>query len=290
VITIERIAAHPPLPELQLTSAIPQPMRSPVGFSGRHGTGFRRWAPPESPVAIEYSPEILQNHQDAGVLFGVRQKTRLRILAARTGLGERDPLLVGMDPVGIFVTRARGEVFLTEADLERFDDFHVPNAVALVVAGGKGGFFVREPSAAVQAIQSYEEFSAAEDISGVFEEFIPPRRLGPVWLWFAASALALLTVFVILRPQMPVQAPLALEVRANQGSLLITWGRDFQTGNLEIMDGDKTSSVPIANGLRQVTYMPFTSDVEIRLTTSDWKGQSRREIARFLGPELKPER
>jgi hypothetical protein len=237
-------------------------------------------------VTIEYSPEVLKNQRSVGVLFGIRQKARLHILAARAGLHDRDPLLAGMDPVGIFVTRSRGEVFLTEQDLESFEDFQVPNAVALVMAGDKGGFFVREPGGAVQAVQSYEEFSAADQTS---RESVQPNRHLPIWLCFAAGALALLAFSILVIPYVPVQTPLPLEVRSNDGSLYITWGHDLRTGNLEIMDGDKTSRVPISKGFMQVTYVPLSADVEILLTASDWKGQSRRAIARYLAAEAMPE-
>src|SRR5580700_6891925 len=122
----------PVLLNVHLTQAIPQPVW--------HRFNYQLWAPPKSPVLVEYSLEMLRNIRGSGVLFGARQRNRVRIAAAEAE--------EGLDPVGVFVVRSRGEVFLTEADLERFEDFQVSGAVALVVAGGKAGFFVREPGGA----------------------------------------------------------------------------------------------------------------------------------------------
>jgi hypothetical protein len=259
----------PVLLNVQLTQAIPQPIW--------HRFNYELWAPPKSPVLVEYSLEMLRNIRGSGVLFGARQRNRVRVAAAETG--------DGLDPVGTFVVRPRGEVFLTEADLERFEDFQTPGAVALVVAGRKAGFFVREPGGAIQSVQSYEEFAASEMP-------VEPRGLNfdfrPLWLWFAVGALALLTALVVLRPDGPVHAPFELQVRAEQGQLLITWNRDIEFGNLEIKDGDRISEVPVPRGLAQVTYEPVTGDVEVQLRALDREGQHRREIARFLRPEITP--
>jgi hypothetical protein len=113
------------------------------------------WAPPRSPVRIEYSTDILlevlkaSGSGDArGLLFGMRNAKDVWILAASH--------LSGSAPVGIFVARIRGEVFLTEADLEFFETQRADLALAIV--GAKGGFFVREADGSVQTIQSLEEF------------------------------------------------------------------------------------------------------------------------------------
>jgi len=69
----------------------------------------------------------------------------------------RDAHLLGLEKIGIFVRRAEGEVFLTEADLERFEGQRA--AVALVVAGNRAGFFVRQADGSIQTIRSHEEFT-----------------------------------------------------------------------------------------------------------------------------------
>ena len=113
------------------------------------------WAPPPSPLRIDFSTELLyellraRDSGDArGLLFGMRNGKLVWILAAHR--------LPGAAPVGIFVARARGEVFLTESDLAYFDEQRAE--LALAVVGGMGGFFVREADGAIRTIQSYEEF------------------------------------------------------------------------------------------------------------------------------------
>ena len=61
---------------------------------------------------------------------------------------------------GHFICRARGEVFLTDDDLANLERHH--GVLALVIAGGRAGFFVREPDGSVQAIRSHEEFRVAD--------------------------------------------------------------------------------------------------------------------------------
>ena len=106
-------------------------------------------------MTIDYSTELLyellrvSDSGDArGPLFGMRNGKSVWILAAHR--------LAGAAPVGIFVARGRGEVFLTESDLAFLDAQRAD--LALAVAGGKGGFFVRERDGSIQTIQSYEEF------------------------------------------------------------------------------------------------------------------------------------
>ena len=114
------------------------------------------WAPPRSPLRIEYSTELLREvltasgSRDArGLLFGMRNGKDVWILAANQ--------LTGAAPVGIFVARIRGEVFLTESDLEFLETQQAD--LALAVVGAKGGFFVREADGSIQTILSHEEFS-----------------------------------------------------------------------------------------------------------------------------------
>lgn len=85
---------------------------------------YRRWCPPASQLRIEFRPELLDDvrrgsvrpslfrpeiNQSSGLLFGVRQLDEVRILSHRDD--EHDA------PLGIFVCRTRGEVFLTDDDL-----------------------------------------------------------------------------------------------------------------------------------------------------------------------------
>ncbi len=157
-------------------------------FSRMRGVQYRTWAPPESRVQIEYSTEVLRelrlgsaNNDAGGLLFGTRRGTSLRVAAARcltsSPPDRKDPRLEGLEPVGIFAARVRGEVFLTEADLQRFEEAKIASGVALVVAGARGGFFVPEPDGSFQTIRSYEEFGLADNPP---RENLPPERENPV--------------------------------------------------------------------------------------------------------------
>src|ERR1041385_8222992 len=103
---------------------------------------YRRWCPPKSPLRIEFPPALLHDirregdqpatpvalrwrplfnravSQSSGLLFGVRHRDEVRVLAA-TADTESAP--AGLSPVGIFVWRERGEVFLTDHDLASFE-------------------------------------------------------------------------------------------------------------------------------------------------------------------------
>lgn len=84
--------------------------------------------------------------------------------------------------VGTYAVRARGDVFLSEADLEFLEQSGLP--IALVVAGNSGGFFFWEPdragagmdaSRSIQSIKSYQEFSIAGQAPGR-----EPRRIADI--------------------------------------------------------------------------------------------------------------
>jgi hypothetical protein len=122
---------------------------------------FRVWFPPQSPLRIEYSRELLRlllprqdGEYSSGVLYGTRTAGTLRVISARPR--------PDLEPVGIFAARWCGEVFLTEPDILRLEnmdeELESGAAIALVIAGGYGGFFVREPNGSMQTIQSYQEF------------------------------------------------------------------------------------------------------------------------------------
>src|SRR5205807_8401599 len=118
-------------------------------------TENRTWAPPQSPLRIEYSAELLfevlracDSSDTRGLLFGMRNGKNIWILATYR--------LTGAAPVGVYVARGRGEVFLTESDLEFVEAQQAD--LALAVVGPKGGFFVRETDGSMQTIQSLEEF------------------------------------------------------------------------------------------------------------------------------------
>ena len=114
------------------------------------------WSPLLSPIRIEYSRTLLRSlarREDQpdhhGLLYGERDWSGARASSRRS----RSPARV----VGSFAARARGEVFLTESDLERLHGLD-PRSIALVIAGDNGGFFVREPEGSMRTIKSYQEF------------------------------------------------------------------------------------------------------------------------------------
>src|SRR5579864_6398 len=199
-----------------------------------HTVHYRRWCPPQSPLRIEFPPELLHDvrlegssraralplrwlprfnrvvNQSSGLLFGVQHEDEVRVLAARGDSGEASP--GGLAQVGTFVCRTRGEVFLTDDDLANFEKHQ--GVIALVVAGGQAGFFVREPDGSVQAIRSHEEFqvaaAAAHPVSGrtAAAELPAPAPLGWRHMWKRAVACAgLLAVpagaYAYLRPLLP---------------------------------------------------------------------------------------
>jgi len=279
-------------------------------FSRMNSIQYRTWAPPESPIRIEYSPQLLREvrlestHGDAGgVLFGVRHGNELRVLAARSLVDERDPRIAGLDPVGIFAVRSRGEIFMTESDLERFEEFNGLGAVALVVSGARARFFVRETGGAMLAIKSYLEFPMPEGPPETALVRTPqpkpverankaPSRFVTL-TWIALGALSVFTIFIVLRSEWTTPAPLGLTVRGVQGQLRIAWNLEAaaRRGQLEIRDGARQIAIPISAMLTSATYTPNGGDVEVRLIVSDGGAQSRLETARFLvsGPLPSPE-
>jgi len=142
---------------------------------------WRTWAPPPSPVRIEYSTTLLRELRRAnagGVLWGFRNGSEICVLGTR-----RRP---GLEPVGIFFVRVRGEVFLTEPDLEVFESCNV--AVALVVAGAKAGFFVREADGSIDSIKSHCEFTISNEPDAALTQpktVMPARWTRLALAWFS---------------------------------------------------------------------------------------------------------
>jgi hypothetical protein len=222
-----------------------------------------RWTPPFNRVV----------NQSSGLLFGVRHDDEVRVLTARAESG--------LAPVGIFVCRARGEVFLTDDDLADFEKHH--GILALVIAGGQAGFFVREPDGSVQAIRSHEEFqvadAAAHPVSRETAAVELPRP-APRW-WQARSAwkrvaacAGLLAIpagaFAYLRPLLP-HLPIALALREDAGQLVIGWnaGAILEGSRLEIRDGSERTILTLAAGTSGATYGLQSGDVEVGRTTAE---------------------
>jgi|GEM_PF-1428400 len=275
---------------------------------------YRRWCPPQSPLRIEFPPQLLHDvrlqgarperrlplrwiprlnrvvNQTSGLLFGVRRDDEVRVLAAGADRDEENP--DGLVPVGTFVCRERGEVFLTDDDLGNFEKYQ--GLLALVVAGGRAGFFVREPDGSVQAIRSHEEFRVADaasrpvsEATGVVGELpAPVPSLWRAWRRIAACA-ALLAIpagaFAYLRPLLP-SLPLALTIREDAGQLLIGWNAGALADNsrLEIQDGSERTILMLPAHTSSATYGRHSDDVEVRLLTDSRIGGAHWEAARFV--------
>ena len=151
---------------------------------------YQVWSTPQSPLRIEYSAELLRqvrlrrsSGDRHGLLYGRRQDSLVRLLAARRAAHPRDVRLSGLEQVGVFAVRSRGDVFLTEQDLE-FAERNKAE-ITLVLAGRQGGFFVPEKDGSIQAIRSHQEFAVPD--------FNPAGKslLNHSWLNAAAMAACL---------------------------------------------------------------------------------------------------
>ncbi len=253
-------------------------------FHGMQVPHYRVWAPPETSVRVEYSEEVLREaaRHERGVLYGTRDGATLRVIAARREQPERDSRISNLDLLGTFACRERGEIFLTEPDLQHLE--LTGGSIALVVAGTNAGFFVYEPDGAIQTIQSYREFSlvdrpaAAPVPSGDNKVDRPDRRK----LWISLACLIPLAVSVA---HVPRARPIALSVHEDAHQLRITWNpAAFTNARLEIADGLERNWIPVPPRLASATYVPHSSDVRIRLIAG-----SRSENAHFVGVDVTPE-
>lgn len=250
-------------------TAISNPISAHVGrFHRMHAAHYWLWAPPASSSKIEYSTELLREAArcDEGFLYGTRTGDRLRLAAVRREQPRpRDSRLAGCELLGTISSRARGEVFLTESNLEHLERSGAP--IALVIAGNRAGFFVYEPDGTIQTIKSHQEFELSKPA--------PKRKFEAKWLALACAALLVL-LLAILKPD----PPLGLAVRENSGQLLISWNRAGAPVRLEISDGARRDWIPVDANLGSATYARLTRDVEVRLIS-----EKRSESAHFLGAE-----
>jgi len=245
-------------------------------------------AQPRRRLPLRWIPRLNRVvNQSSGLLFGLRHDDEVRVLTARAS--------EGLSPVGTFVCRARGEVFLTDDDLANFEKHQ--GVLALVVAGGRAGFFVREPDGSVQAIRSHEEFRVADAASRPSAETnvaaeLPtpaPRQWWQVrlaWKRVAACA-AFLAVpagaFAYLRPLLPYR-PIALAIREEAGQLVIGWneGSLAEGSRLAIQDGSERTILMLPANASSVTYGLQGDDVQVRLSTDTRTGGAHWEAARFV--------
>ncbi|HTD44736.1 MAG TPA: hypothetical protein VK687_11165 [Bryobacteraceae bacterium] len=116
-----------------------------------------------SAVRIQAMREIVCEHA-RGPSFLLSDNDRVA-LTGQLARGQEDHRLEGMVAVGWFLSHTRGEIALTESDLETFNAFFpAPWQITLVIRPGRtgfmrAGFFVREGDGAVKAERSYLDFS-----------------------------------------------------------------------------------------------------------------------------------
>jgi hypothetical protein len=92
--------------------------------------------------------------ETTGLLYGVGKGSTVRLHSVQAG----------REPIRTYVLRVRGEVLLTERNVELFE--RTGALLALVVSGGRAGFFVRDFDGALQSIRSYQEFDAPHLLVG----------------------------------------------------------------------------------------------------------------------------
>ncbi len=229
-------------------------------FARSHGEPVRTWAPRESPFCIEYAPALLRellinSGVDAfGILYGVRHGQTIRLVSTRGR--------AGLDPLGIFAARVRGQVFLTEEDMGRFEKADA--CVALVISGETGGFFVRDSAGSIEAVRSYQEFSIHSPA-----KVVKQRRS---WTW----CLLLLPLLYFI-PRAP-ERPLAVTLREDSGQLRISWNVPTNA-TLSILDDGQRTSISIARDLSSLTYARSSGDVTVEIGAAQ---------ARFVGAIVPP--
>lgn len=247
---------------------------------------YRRWAPPQSSLCIEFSPDLLQEvrRNAMGMLYGSRHANEVRVKSTAC-----DPT---SELVGTFANRVRGDVFMTESDLMHFDQSNA--VVALVLAGRRAGFFVKNPDGSIQSIQSHEEFSLADAISPPASQGrkpAPPPKTR--WALAMSACLALIAIPLVAAPLWKPRPKLALSVIEVAGQLRITWNPRAIRGpaTIEIMDGADSIVRPVNPVQTSVVYTPRTAKVEVRFSEFDQSANAvKMERADFHGtlPPLHP--
>ena len=282
---------------------------------------YRRWRPPQSPLRIEFAAGLLDelkpdpaSVETTGVLYGEQHGPNVRV---ESSIAASDH---AAKPVGIYVARPRGEVFLTESNLELFEKHGLP--VALVIAGATAGFFVRAADGAFESVRSYEEFAVFEEPNSQAPPPRPPGRgilpllgaatgtaLRTTWSSFQAipaaclraarskaawagratlTAALPLAALAYLHPRPAPPRP-ALQVREQAGQMRISWAPG-QTGVLEIRDGRERAALPVFPDQSSLTYLRHSAEVEVSLMRVEpvkhGTSPGQAETSRFLGPPL----
>ncbi len=217
---------------------------------------YRRWSPPASPVQIEFPDALLADlgwAETSGLLYGVRKESKVRITTLHKPGGE------GQEKIGLFFSRARGEVFLTETNLEQLN--RQKKDLAVVVVGRRAGFFVRERDGSIQSVRSHQEFSTSRTPPVASARHTRPlvkRR----WLAAGFAALALPLAALTVSPRR--DAPKTLEVHDIGGQLRISWSPP-QDALLTVQDGAQRISLPVSVEQSTVTYVPRGPEIDLNL-------------------------
>ena len=248
---------------------------------------YRRWSPPSSALSVEFPVELLREQgwtESTGVMYGSRQGKEVRIQALGAPADEEQ------EKVGVFVSRLRGEVFLTESDLVFLNQQKA--GLALVVAGRRAGFFVREPDGSIQTVRSHEEFSISEQkppTPAPPSVAVPPRRKRVPARVLALAMLPLAAIAVW--PQRSQDSPQNLEIHASGRQLRISW----KAGNcavLAIRDGRGRVAIPVYADQSSATFAPEGDVVEVSLMRVDAQKRVHVESTRYIsaaaGPETTP--
>jgi hypothetical protein len=251
---------------------------------------YRRWAPSASPLSVEFPSELLSGlgwAESSGSLYGSHRGREIHVSAISERQDEEQ------EKVGVFISRIRGEVFLTESDLAFLNEQRA--GLALVVAGDRAGFFVREPGGSIQTVRSHEEFSVpqADENPGSTTEM----TVGRGWIsaptvakWalpvlvFAMVALAALAV---LPPG--AQAPRSIAVHEVEHQLRISW-EPAQNAVLTVYDGAGRMSIPVYTNQSTATYAMRGPEVDVSLLSLDPPDRGRRLSAHYDGAAVGPGR
>ena len=259
---------------------------------------YRRWAPAKSAVKVEFPPDIIHDIRaqspaahDRGYLFGWHDGSEVRITTAIRTPEADDPRTAGTEPVGVYITRARGEVFLTDADLEQVD--RLPGGIALVIAGGRAGFFARDADGSMQAVRSHEEFLVADAATQPLAR--PPRERHappPVYRkWAIGLAGLLIGPIAALAYLHPLgQHPLDVSLRETNGQLVMQWDPEATTTDafLEITEAEGRTVLQVPPDSSSATYAPRSGDVEVLLSTPTRSGRVHWTSARFVPAQETP--
>jgi hypothetical protein len=256
---------------------------------------YCRWSPLGAALNVEFPAELLSemadpDEPDRGVFYGQREGREVRLLSSRTSPVAGDSQLGTVRLVGAYFLRRRGEVFLTEEDLEYFEKLQVD--VALVIVGRRAGVFVREAGGEMESLRSLEEFlipllpelGAQPAVTGNAAR--PSRRAQAEWVWIAMAAALVLAVplagMTYFRPLRA--APLDLRVREHDGQLVISWNPRSKVdgGRLEIYDGATRALTMIQRGQTSATYAAKSPDVGVTLRRDPDRGPERPESVRYV--------